>query len=168
MPRTPAYFRMLSNTRSTDCTPKAVSHRLNNIRNNGKPLPNGDGRSAASTPTKAATTPKTPRGRTKASATKKQPTRVDSCNSDSDAGPEGVIDDDEVVSPSAGRGSTRRARSTPKRSYAETASSDDVSDVYVPLPKRVKSEPQEEPQYSFEDFATAEGGVRAGDDLDEV
>jgi hypothetical protein len=114
-----------------DCTPKAVSHRLNNIRNHGKPLPNSN--SAGTTPVKVATTPKTPRSRAKATPKKAAP--VDS-ESDS-GGPEGLLE-----SPSARRSSNKRPRSAP--GYAEADGSDEVEEEYVPFSKRVKVEPVEE------------------------
>lgn len=45
----------MANPIATDCTPKAISHRLNNIRNSGKMT-----NSATNTPTKATPNKKTP------------------------------------------------------------------------------------------------------------
>jgi hypothetical protein len=50
--------------------------------------------------------------------------------------------DEEVVSPSMNR---KRARSTPKKSYAESDQEDGEEDeeVYIPFGKRIKAEPVE-------------------------
>lgn len=128
---------------STDCTPKAVSHRLNNIRNYGKPLANGD--SATSTPTKAATTPKTPASRSKSTATKKKKAADSDGNSDALEGLQ-----EEAQSPSINR---KRARETPKKSYAEPDSSEEnEGPAPVPMPKRqrVKSEPEEDLDFGLD------------------
>jgi hypothetical protein len=82
---------------------------------------------------KAATTPKTPRSRAK--ATPKKAALLDS-ESDS-GGPEGLLE-----SPSAHRSLNKRPRSAP--GYAETDGSDEVEKEYVPFSKRVKAEPVEE------------------------
>jgi hypothetical protein len=129
-----------------DCTPKAVSHRLNNIRNHGKPL----AASTGTTPVKAATTPKTPRSRVKASAKK---SRAAAGTSESDNGePEGLLE-----SPSVKRGSVKRPHSAPKVSYAETDGSD-VMEEYTPFGgvKRVKKEPVEEQDDLDVSFAVEE------------
>mgnify|MGYP003624102934 CR=1 FL=1 len=88
--------------------------------------------SATSTPAKAASTSKPTRP--KAPATKKS---VDTASESSNGGPEGLAE-----SPSISRGSSKRAKSTPKRSYAEsTSEQDDIDEWYQPLAKRVKAEP---------------------------
>ncbi|KAF2854448.1 hypothetical protein T440DRAFT_465413 [Plenodomus tracheiphilus IPT5] len=116
------------------CTPKAVSHRLNNIRGGGK---------AVGTPKKAAAaTPKTPRGRPKFTPRKKTA-------DDSDCEPEGPVDDDEEIqSPSAARG--KRAANKIKVSYADSES--EAEDDDGNMHKRVKHEPIEE-DASFEAYA---------------
>jgi hypothetical protein len=118
---------MLANTTRADCTPKAVSHRLNNIRKSGKPV---------ATPSRG-TPIKTPKSRAK-----KQKIVTPA---DESSGPEGLAssnDDDEVVSPSMNR---KRARSTPKKSYAESDQEDgeDEEEVYIPFGRRIKAEPVE-------------------------
>jgi hypothetical protein len=66
-------------------------------------------------------------------------------NSDSD-GPEGLLE-----SPSANRASSKRSRSAPKASYVEIDDSDDeFEEEYVPLSKRVKTEPVEEDLFQDE------------------
>jgi hypothetical protein len=124
-----------------DCTPKAVSHRLNNIRNHGKPLPNSA--SAGNTPEKVATTPKTPRSRAKATPKKAAPIETES----DDGGPEGFLD-----SPSARRSSKKRKMNAP--TYAETDNSgDEIEEEYLPFNKRVKVEPvEEEVQFGGEEM----------------
>jgi hypothetical protein len=51
-------------------------------------------------------------------------------------------DNEEVVSPSMNR---KRARSTPKKSYAESDQEDgeDEEEVYIPFGRRIKAEPVE-------------------------
>ncbi|KAF2026634.1 hypothetical protein EK21DRAFT_115582 [Setomelanomma holmii] len=101
-------LKYLSEQIGEGCTPKAVSHRLNNIRNHGKPLANG------TSPAKTPTTPRTPK--TPASRVKFQPkTNIDTTSESENDGPEGLVE-----SPSARRASVKRAKSTPKRSYAES------------------------------------------------
>ncbi|KAF1850895.1 uncharacterized protein K460DRAFT_400929 [Cucurbitaria berberidis CBS 394.84] len=137
------------------CTPKAVSHRLNNIRNSGNnngtrssggTRPNG---SVTHTPTRATSTPRTPRSRAKATPNKKKVS-----SNESDGGPEGLLDeDDEVMSPLAARGK-RGAR----QSYAEPESEEEHSDYQ--MSKRVKTEPIDD------DNESTLGGV-ANEDVEE-
>lgn len=125
-----------------DCTPKAVSHRLNNIRGGGK---SGATRSAPNTPkSKRVATPKTAGGRAKVTPRKK-------VDNDYDSGPEGPIDDaEEMQSPSAARG--KRAANNNKISYAESDSETEGRDDG--MQKRVKTEPDE--QDEFEAYNTRE------------
>jgi hypothetical protein len=109
-------------------------HRLANIRKGGATtaLP----ASATPTPAKAAT-PKTttPRSRAKATPKSKKPASSDD---------EVPLDDEELLSPSAARGK----RSAAKRSYVESDIEDDQEDQedgYIPMGKRVKTEPVDEP-----------------------
>jgi hypothetical protein len=119
---------------SIDCTPKAVSHRLTNLRNTGKPLNGSPAKSAASTP-------KTPKSRAK----KQKP-----ATSESDE-PEGLQDEPEAASPLAGK---KRRRATPKKNvdYKETDGEDDSDEKeYIPFQgwKKVKKEPVEEERVVF-------------------
>ncbi|KAF2823654.1 hypothetical protein CC86DRAFT_408684 [Ophiobolus disseminans] len=131
-----------------NCTPKAVSHRLNNIRSHGKPLANG-GASATPTPTKAP--PKKPAGRAKAGAAKKK-----APESDDEDSPQS-LQEEEVETPTTTR--FKRKLSTPKRSYAESANSSEDSGVeeeYVPMAKRVEKEPvEDDDDLAFDAFGTA-------------
>jgi len=127
---------ILANTQPSDCTPKAVSHRLTNIRKGGTTPANAS-------PTRAASTPKTPRSKAKPVPRKKKTVSEDA---DSD-GPQGLMDDDEVLSPSAARGK-RTLNGKRKPTYDETSDKEDeegeVEDDYVPMAKRVKEEPVDE------------------------
>ena len=121
----------------TGCTPKAVGHRLSNLRNSGKMLNSGG---SSATPKKMAVTPRTPRtpasGRVraaKASAKK----NVDNETSSEDAA------DEELSSPSVAH---KRARTSKgPKSYAESdATSGDDEEEFTPMSKRVKAEPIED------------------------
>ncbi|KAH7348111.1 hypothetical protein BKA66DRAFT_576300 [Pyrenochaeta sp. MPI-SDFR-AT-0127] len=118
-------LKYLANEIGEDCTPKAVSHRLNNIRNTGAARNSG---SVPSTPSRPHATPKTPRSRTKATPKKKN-----NNNNDSD-GPEGLIDEEEPMSPS-----DTRAKRAKRPSYVEAGSVEEPD--YVIVNKRVKTEP---------------------------
>jgi hypothetical protein len=132
------FFHSISPTsHATDCTPKAVSHRLTNLRNTGKPLNGTPSKSAVTF--KAATTPKTPRSRAK-----KQ--KLPSPESDS---PEGLQDESDGGLEESPLASKKRKRVTPKKTvdYKETSSEDEsVEEEYIPLGSRkhVKTEPVEE------------------------
>lgn len=123
-------------THPTDCTPKAVSHRLTNIRNHGKPLPASTG----NTPVKASMTPKTPRGRAKVTP-KKLRTPVES-ESES-GGPEG-LQESPSPSPSVKRTTGKRQCSAPKVAYAESEGEDagEEQEEYIPFGgmKKIKRE----------------------------
>ncbi|KAH3976207.1 hypothetical protein HBH64_090440 [Parastagonospora nodorum] len=138
------YVQLL--THPTDCTSKAVSHRLANIRNHGKPLPASTG----NTPVKAIMTPKTPRSRAK--ATPKKPRTPVESESES-GGPEGLL---ESPSPSVKRTSAKRQRSASKVVYAETDGSDVTEEEYIPYggTKKIKREYAEDE--GEVGFATAE------------
>jgi hypothetical protein len=126
----------------TECTAKAVEGRLYSWK---KKNVSGGG-STTTTPVKPPrkTAVKTPRSRAK----KKAVTPVES--SADEAGPEGLLEyDEQLASPSAGRGSNKRARSTPK-SYVESGSSDESND-YVPCAKRIKAEPKNEKDVAFDE-----------------
>ena len=121
----------------TGCTPKAVGHRLSNLRNSGKMLNSGG---SSATPKKIPATPRTPRtpasGRiraAKASAKK----NVDNETSSEDAA------DEELSSPSVAH---KRARTSKgPKSYAESeATSGDDEEEFTPMSKRVKAEPVED------------------------
>ncbi|KAJ4379325.1 hypothetical protein N0V86_005370 [Didymella sp. IMI 355093] len=120
------------------CTPKAVSHRLANLRNSGK-MVNSDG--AASTPKKIAATSRLARtptaslGRAKASKGRKT-TGGDTTSEDDDGEP--------IVSPSADRKRTRT--SATRKTYAESdaTTGDEEEDEFTPKSKKVKTEPVEE------------------------
>jgi hypothetical protein len=130
-----------------------VSHRLNNIRATGKPL--NANRSATSTPTKPIATPKTPRS--KSSATKPKPSakpvRSSTADSDDSEDLQGL-----ASSPSVSR---KRARSKPKTPFAPEIDDEEDEGPYVPIGKRVKTEPAD---------ADVEFGVGVGfvDDLEEA
>jgi hypothetical protein len=64
-----------------------------------------------------------------------------------DLGLHGLVDDEELLSPSAARGK----RGVRKRSYVESEAEDDVGEEYVPMGKRVKKEPFEEEEASFQE-----------------
>lgn len=128
----PAYIPRL------DCTPKAVSHRLTNIRKGGTTHANN---SAVNSPT-----PKTSRPRAKATPRKK---RAVSEEVESD-GPQGLVDDEEVLlSPTAARGKRGMSGGVKRKvEYKEDSDQEDgegdVEEEYIPLAKRVKEEPIEE------------------------
>jgi hypothetical protein len=126
----------------TECTAKAVEGRLYSWK---KKNVSGGG-STTTTPVKPPrkTAVKTPRSRAK----KKALTPVES--SADEASPDGLLEyDEQLASPSAGRGSNKRARSTP-RSYVESGSSDESND-YVPCAKRIKAEPKNEKDVAFDE-----------------
>ncbi|KAH4354240.1 hypothetical protein HBH97_253720, partial [Parastagonospora nodorum] len=125
-------LKCLAKEISGDCTPKAVSHRLANIRNHGKPLPASTG----NTPVKAIMTPKTPRSCAKATPKKSRTPG----ESESDSGsPEGPL---KSPSPSVKRTSAKRQRSASKVVYAETDGSDVTEEEYIPYggTKKIKRE----------------------------
>ncbi|KAI4941042.1 hypothetical protein J4E86_010542 [Alternaria arbusti] len=129
-------LKYLSEEIGGDCTPKAVSHRLTNIRKGGTAH-------AVASPTRTASTPKTPRSKAKPVPRKKKAVSEDA---DSD-GPQGLMDDDEVLSPTAAHGK-RTLNGKRKPTYDETSDKEDeeveVEDMYVPMAKRVKEEPVDE------------------------
>lgn len=135
-----------------DCTPKAVSHRLSNIRKGGTTHANA-GAVASTTPT--ASTPKTPRSRAKATPRKKKEVSEEV---DSD-GPQGLMDDDEVLSPTAARGK-RTLNGKRKPTYDETSDKEveevEVEDTYVPMAKRVKEEAVDEEGVVVEELVEEE------------
>ncbi|KAL6706670.1 hypothetical protein ACN47E_005212 [Coniothyrium glycines] len=134
------------------CTPKAVSHRLNNIRNSGTPCANTSARSTPASTPKRTPVKITPRSRVKIS--KKQV-------SDESGSSTGAMDDDEdVVSPSAAR-VKRGLSGGARKSYAELESEEDES---TPSKKRFKYEPFDDDDSSYD---TVENGITAEDD-DEV
>ncbi|KAF7672606.1 hypothetical protein GT037_009107 [Alternaria burnsii] len=128
-----------------ECTAKAVENRLYSWKKknvSGQTNLN----SATNTPSKssAANTPKsTPRARAKSTPRKKKQVSEEV---DSD-GPSGLVDDDEVLSPTAARGK-RCLNGKVKPKYAEASDNEDgsvdVEEEYVPLAKRVKAEPVED------------------------
>lgn len=128
----PAYIPRL------DCTPKAVSHRLTNIRKGGTTHANNG---AVNSPTS-----KTSRSRAKATPRKK---KAVSEEVESD-GPQGLVDDEEVLlSPTAARGKRGMSGGVKRKvEYKEDSDQEDgegeVEEEYVPLAKRVKEEPVEE------------------------
>ncbi|CAI6333482.1 unnamed protein product [Periconia digitata] len=111
-----------------DCTPKAVSHRLNNIKNSGKPT-KAPG-SASSSPVKGAGVKKTQAGRgKKAKAT------------DSGASDEGQ--DNDTPTPAAAPAPRKRGR--PKKSAVNVATDDQGDEEQMqPKQKKVKSEQTED------------------------
>ncbi|CAN9340553.1 unnamed protein product [Alternaria alternata] len=129
-----------------DCSAKAVSHRLAKLRNGSTTRAN-NGTSGSPTPKS------TPRARAKSTPRKKKQVSEEV---DSD-GPSGLVDDDEVLSPTAARGK-RCLNGKVKPKYAEASDDEDgsvdVEEEYVPLAKRVKAEPVED-------------GEILGDELDE-
>jgi hypothetical protein len=138
----PSLSFSLPNTPATDCTPKAVSHRLANLRNTGKPL-NSTPSKGAGNP-KAATTPKTPKSRAK-----KQ--KLATPESDSPEGLQSESDGLEQESPLA---SKKRKRATPKKTvdYKETSGEDESQEQeYIPVQgwRKVKKEPIEDVAVTF-------------------
>jgi hypothetical protein len=129
----PRYYKLIP---PPDCTPKAVSHRLSNIRKGGAPSGTPAPASATSTPTKTATTP-----RSRAKATPRSNKKSEE---------EAPLDDEEeLLSPSAARGKRNTAK---KRSYVESdvEGEDDEEEGYVPMGKRMKTEPVEEASFEKE------------------
>ena len=98
----------------------------------------------SNTPSRAASTPKTPRSRVVKSTFKKRKGSSD----ESVGGPEGVSDnEDELVSPSAAAGQRGK-----RRSYVEPESEEEDGDAR--MGKRVKLEPlDDEDDVSFEVLA---------------
>ena len=147
----PPHLKFQADTLS-DCTPKAVSHRLSNIRKGGTTNANGG---AVASPTRTASTPKTPRSKAKPVPRKKKNVSEEA---DSD-GPQGLMDDDEVLSPSAARGK-RTLNGKRKPTYDETSDKEDeegeVEDEYVPMAKRVKEEPVEDEGIIVEELVDEE------------
>jgi len=137
-----------ANTHLPDCTPKAVSHRLTNIRKGGTTH-------AVASPTPAASTPKTPRSKAKPVPRKK---KAVSEEVDSD-GPQGLMDDDEVLSPTVARGKRGR-NGGQKVKYDESSEKEEedleVEDEYVPMAKRVKEEPVDDEGVVVEELVEEE------------
>jgi hypothetical protein len=128
-----------------ECTPKAVENRLHSWK---KKNVSGTA-SVTSTPSKpAAATPKKTPGRAKAGAAKKKAVTPPASTSDSENEPESLAEEN---TPSVARG--KRGLSTPKRSYAESDadSASEVEQEYVPMAKRVKTEPTEESEIQYDD-----------------
>ncbi|KAJ4988675.1 hypothetical protein SVAN01_05808 [Stagonosporopsis vannaccii] len=130
------------------CTPKAVSHRLSNLRQSGKPV-------NPSTPRKTHSTAKSPRtpssGRARASVKKIAKPEAEDTDEE--------LDEELVSSPLVQRKRTR----TPKmqKSYAESDASsgdDEDEETFVPQTKKVKAEPVEK---------EAVGGDEGGEGPDE-
>jgi hypothetical protein len=120
----------------TDCSAKAVSHRLAKLRSGGT--------ARAKNGTSASPTLKsTSRSRAKSTPRKKKQVSEEV---DSD-GLSGLVNDDEVLSPTAARGK-RGLNGKAKPKYDEGSGDederDDMEDEYVPLAKRVKAEPVED------------------------
>ncbi|KAF1361984.1 hypothetical protein EJ07DRAFT_153563 [Lizonia empirigonia] len=122
------------------CTPKAVGHRLTNLRNSGK-MVNSNGSSV--TPKKSVATPKTPR-------TPKTPASRKACvnlqaskkTSDIDSSSE---DDQSVASPVIGRKRARIVKAPATYAESDDASDDDDDEEeFKPMSKRVKAEPIED------------------------
>ncbi len=113
--------------------------------------------SATNTPSKttAATTPKTPRSRAKATPRKGKQLSED-VESD---GLQGLVDDEEVFSPSAAR-SKRTLNGARKATYAETSDKEEeeaeLEDEYVPMAKRIKDEPIDEEAAFIDDLIEEE------------
>ncbi|KAF3053373.1 hypothetical protein E8E11_011744 [Didymella keratinophila] len=116
------------------CTPKAVSHRLTNLRKSGKMVNSG---SASSTPIKKTATPRTPRtpasGRGGVKAPKGKPmTDADTTSEEEEPAP----------LPSVSR--KRGRSSTAPKSYAESDATVGDEEEFTPKSKKVKDEPVEE------------------------
>ncbi|OSS43657.1 hypothetical protein B5807_11530 [Epicoccum nigrum] len=126
------------------CTPKAVSHRLSNLKNSGK-MTAGGSSPAVSSPAvkKSVATPRTPRTpRTPASARARSSKKAREEDEEDETATEDGSADDTVPTPSVNR---QRRASQPKRSYAESdAASDDEEDGFTPINKKVKKEAVDE------------------------
>ncbi|CAN9436834.1 unnamed protein product [Alternaria alternata] len=140
-----------------ECTAKAVENRLYSWKKknvSGQTNLN----SATNTPSKssAANTPKsTPRPRAKASPRKKKQVSEDI---DSD-GPSGLMDDDEVLSPTAARGKRGMSGGVKRKvEYKESDAEEEggVEEDYVPMAKRVKAEPVENDEIFCDDLVEDE------------
>ena len=113
--------------------------------------------SATNTPSKtaAATTPKTPRSRAKATPRKGKQLSED-VESD---GPQGLVNDEEVFSPSAARGK-RTLDGVRKATHAEMSDKEEedaeLEDEYVLMAKRVKQEPVDEEVAFIDDLIEEE------------
>jgi hypothetical protein len=125
------------------CTEKALSHRLNNIRNHGKPVSTpakAAGTAMKATPMKVTGTPRAPASRVKnmPKTPRSRATEL-SDKSEFETDPEGLLD-----SPSVAR-SSKRATPGSKARHAESEDSieDGEEDEYVPI-KKVKKEPIDE------------------------
>jgi hypothetical protein len=136
-----------TDTPTLDCTAKAVENRLYSWKKKNV-SGNTNLNSATNTPSKTSTasTPKsTPRPRAKATPRKK---KAVSEELDSD-GPQGLVDDDEVLlSPTKARGK-RKMNGSAKPKYdqgsdEENGGDEELEEEYVPMAKRVKEEPAEE------------------------
>ncbi|KAH7074824.1 hypothetical protein BKA63DRAFT_414645 [Paraphoma chrysanthemicola] len=115
-----------------EASSKAVENRLYSWKKKNV----GSGTNATSTPSKVLATPKTPNSRAKATGRKKKLATPSESEND---GPEGLID-----SPSVKKSNSKRAKSTPKRSHAESEDEHGIAEVeeeYAPLAKKVKTEP---------------------------
>ncbi|KAI4913381.1 hypothetical protein J4E85_010835 [Alternaria conjuncta] len=146
-------LKYLSEEIGGDCTPKAVSHRLTNIRKGGTTSANAG---TVASPRPAASKPKTPRSKAKPVPRKEKAVSEDA---DSD-GPQGLMDDDEILSPTASRGK-RTLNGKRKPTYDETSDKEEeeeveVEDEYVPMAKRVKEEPVDEEGVVVEELAEEE------------
>ncbi|KAJ4322182.1 hypothetical protein N0V94_002530 [Neodidymelliopsis sp. IMI 364377] len=141
------------------CTPKAVSHRLSNLRSSGKMTTTS---SPAKAPEKAVATPRTPRakvsggGKGKATPAKKI--------ADEDTTSDGTVEMEEpVVSPSVRRKRTR-VQSTPVTyDSASTGEGDDDDEEFTPVVKRVKAEPVDD-----NPFVGLSDNNRGGEDEDDL
>ncbi|CAI9627656.1 unnamed protein product [Alternaria burnsii] len=140
-----------------ECTAKAVENRLYSWKKknvSGQTNLN----SATNTPSKssAANTPKsTPRPRAKATPRKKKQVSEDI---DSD-GPSGLMDDDEVLSPTAARGKRGMSGGVKRKvEYKESDAEEEggVEEDYVPMAKRVKAEPVENDEIFCDDLVEDE------------
>jgi hypothetical protein len=126
-----------------DCTPKAVENRLYSWKKKNLPAAPSTGNTPSSTPK----TPKTLKGRAK--ATPKKTVRDES----EEDGSEGLL---ESPSPSVKRASAKRQRSASKVVYAETDGSDVTKEEYIPFggTKKIKREYAEDE--GEVEFTTAE------------
>jgi hypothetical protein len=131
----PSYDTHILTHARIDCTPKAVSHRLANIRKGGSTRPTGA----------VSTTPRTPGSRVKTTPRRKKNDVVSD-----EEGPEGL--DVQLDSPTAARGK-RVLNANKKTSYAEDPT-DDEEDIESdgPSKKRAKKEPVEEDVVQEEEF----------------
>lgn len=128
----PSSTAPLANTSTPDCTPKAVSHRLQNIKKTGKGN-NATGDSATFTPVKGTSgktaTPKTPASGGRGQA--RPPKTKTLVNPDE-------VDNDEAMSPSVIR---KRGRK-PNKTVKEDEGMDDDQEEAL-LTKKIKMEPGE-------------------------